>query len=293
MLGAIRAITTTVPDIAVIEESYSRFLGYRTVQHGVVSPATAQSWGAPGVAGNRLLVMMPESGDETYLRFVEQPMPSGFKPLTSYGWNATEILVQNPYGLAKRLAGSPFRIIGPPHELDGLPGIVAMQVIGPAQEILYFTYKTPVAGADTPLARSFVDYCFIAVMGGPDMNAMLAFYRNTFGNPPGNVAQIPITVLSDANGLAQDTRYPLATILLEGPKKLEVDQYPPSATKRPRPPGGLAPGMAIVTFAHGRLDRLSHKGFRPPRSSDMPPFTDHRTIAFAGAAGELIELVEI
>src|SRR5215213_2075840 len=89
-LGQIRAVTTTAHDLAPVEAAYTRYLGYRVVERGRVPAETARAWGAPAVAGKGLLVMAPEAGEPTLLRFVEQEMPAGFKPMTSFGWNSTE-----------------------------------------------------------------------------------------------------------------------------------------------------------------------------------------------------------
>jgi catechol 2,3-dioxygenase-like lactoylglutathione lyase family enzyme len=292
MLGKIRAVTTTAPDLKAIEAAYTEYLGYRVVARGRITEATAKGWGAPAVAGAGFLVMMPASGAEVYLRFVEQAPVPGFRPATSFGWNATEILVQDVEALAKRLRDSPFKIVGEPHPLDNLPDIHAMQVTGPAGELLYLTWKKPVT-PDIPLARSFVDYCFIAVLGGPDMEAMRGFYRSTFGNDSTPPRAFHINVITDAGNLPPDTTYPLSLVPLQADSKLELDQYPPSARPRARPAGLLPPGMSIVTFEHGKLGAPFPTAVGPITPASVPPFPDHRTLTVTGAAGELIELVEV
>jgi hypothetical protein len=290
-LGPIRAVTTTAPDLEAVEAAYARYLGYRVIARGRVAEATAIGWGAPRVAGAGFLVMAPESGEEVYLRFVQQASVPGFRPLTSFGWNATEILVQDVEALAARLAGSPFRLIGGPKPLDNLPDIHAMQVIGPADEILYLTWKKPVT-LEIPVAKSFVDYCFITVGGGPDMEALRGFYRTAFGNDSTPPRAFHIGVISDANHLPPETTYPLSLVMLSADRKIELDGYPPQMGARPKTPGFLPPGMAIVTFEHGKLD-TAPQGVGPITEAAFPPFPDHRTLTVAGAAGELIELVEV
>lgn len=293
MLGRICAVTTTASDLEAVEEAYARYLGYRAVERGTVAEATAAGWGAPSVAGKPLLVMMPESGEPTYLRFVQQEMPPGYKPLTTFGWNSTEIVVQNTDELEQRLKGSPFRIEFPPRPLDGLPDIRAMQGTGPAGEMLYLTWiQRPIPGHHLPVAKSFVDRCFIAVLGGPDMEAMRRFYRETFGNQPGEIAHPRIHALSAANGLPPETTHPLATVPLSGETLIEIDEYPKTATIRPRPAGGLPAGMAIVTFEYADIGGLAQRFIAPPAPSPLPPYKDHRTATLVGVAGELIELVE-
>jgi hypothetical protein len=291
MLGLIRAVTTTAPDLHAVEDAYRQYLGYRVVARGQIDTPTALGWGAPAVEGADYLAMMPASGEEVYLRFVAQKPVDGFKPLTTFGWNATEILVQDVEALAAKLSGSAFAIIGEPKPLDNLPDIHAMQVMGPADEILYLTWKKPVT-PDIPVARSFVDYCFITVGGGPDMESLRNFYRTAFGNESTTPRAFHIGVLTAANQLPPDTTYPLSLVALRADRKIELDQYPPSFGPRPKSQGGLPPGMAIVTFEAGKLPDGVPGAVGPATPSRLPPFRDHRTLTVAGAAGELIELVE-
>jgi hypothetical protein len=294
MLGPIRGVTTTAADLDKVEAAYAKYLGYRAVERGPVAPETAAGWGAPAVAGRDCLVMMPGSGTETYLRFVQQDPVAGYRPMTTYGWNATEIVVQNTDELEVQLKGSPFNIAFPPRPLDGLPDIRAMQGTGPAGEMLYLTWiQRQIPGHDLPVAKSFVDRCFICVLGGPDMEAMRAFYRKTFGNQPGEVVMPRIQVLSAANGLSPETKHPLCTVPLGGQSLIELDELPKVAGPRPRPDGGLPPGMAIVTFEAPKLDGLKIRPIAPPTAGRLPPYKDHRTATIIGAAGELIELVEV
>ncbi len=61
-----------------------------------------------------------------------------------------------------------------------------MQVLGPADELLYLTcVQRPMPERDLAPARSFVDRCFIAVVGGHDLDAMIDFYQTQFGNRAG------------------------------------------------------------------------------------------------------------
>jgi hypothetical protein len=293
MLGPIRAVTTTASDLDAVEQSYARHFGYTVVARGAVAQETATGWGAPAVAGRPMLVMMPASGAATYLRFVQQDLPAGFKPSTTFGWNATEIVVQDTDALEQALQGSPFRIVFPPRPLDGLPDIRAMQGFGPAEELLYLTWiQRPIPGHDLPFAQSFVDQCFITVLGGPDMAAMQDFYRTVFGNQAGPVVHPRIGVLSAAQGLPADTTFPLSTVPLGGATLIELDEYPKSATARPRPEGGLPPGMAIVTFECADFAGLADRFIAPPTPARLPPHTGRPTATLIGAAGELIEIVQ-
>ena len=294
LLGPLRTVTTTATDLAAVQVAYETVLGYRVVERGVVSSETALAWGAPKAAGRQSLVMRPAAGEPTFLRFVEQAQPAGFRPMTTFGWNATEIIVQDCDALSERLKGTAFRVVAPPRPLSSSPEIRAMQAIGPANEMLYLTsVTTPLpASRDMPTAEAFVGRCFIAVMGGPGIPQMAAFYRETFGNvttPPFNAR---ILSLSIQNDLPQDTHYDLAVTQLGGGTKLELDAYPAGATARPRQAGGLPCGMAMVSFDCAEFDRIAARLVSPAQTAREGPFKGRRTGVMAGAAGELIELVE-
>jgi hypothetical protein len=292
-LGPIRAITTTVADLGAVRGAYQTFLGYRVVDEGRISPHTAKGWAAPAIEGARFLIMAPQAGEPTLLRFVEQPQPADFAPMTTLGWNSTEIIVQSSDAVAERLKTSPFRIVGPPRNLASSADIRAMQAVGPGNEMLYLTsVSRPLPGRDMPTAEAFVGRAFIAVAGGHDITVMAAFYRGTFGNVTSPPFNAPIRSLSAQNHLPEDTRYDLAVTALGGGTKLELDRYPATAQPRPRPPGGLPSGMAIVSFECSDFDRFTDRMRAPPHPSPIAPFKSRRVGVMAGAAGELIELIE-
>jgi hypothetical protein len=278
-LGAIRAVTITVPALEPVEKAYTTWLGHRVVARGTVSAAAAASWGAPASAGCRLLVLAPEIGDETFLRFIEDPLAGTVAPFTSFGWNATELTVRDTDALAASLAGSPFTIIGPPANLTGFEWIRAMQVLGPAGECLYLTD----VGGDAGLAqaRGRVGQVFIVVCAGADVGALVAFHRKRFQAEVSEPVQVPIGVINRAHGLPAGTRHGLALVTLPGGTRLELDQYPASATARAVRPGHLAPGMSVVSF----------EAATAAEPADIPPFYGRPVACLRGGAGELIELV--
>ncbi len=279
MLGTIRAVTHTVPDLAAVEHAYTQCLGMRVLARGEVSAAAAAGWNAPAVAGCRFVALVPEVGEDTCLRFIEDPVAGVCRPFTSFGWNATEITVQDTDALAARLEGSPFTIIGPPANLKGFEWIRAMQVLGPASECLYLT---DVRGdATLAQAKAMVGQVFITVVAGPDIDALRVFYAQKFGNLVTPPVAIPIGVISKANALPLDTLYSLALAELPGGTRIELDQYPPVATARAVVPGHLPPGMCMVSFNSDAQGT----------EADIAPFAGRSTVCMAGAAGELIELV--
>lgn len=294
MLVSILAVTIVVPDLAAVEAAYTSNLGYRVVERGAVDAELARAWDAPGMAGRRLLVLEPASGEPVYLRFVEAPPTPGYAALKTLGWNATEILVEDPDALAVRLAGSPFRIVGPPRNLQFNPKVRAMQVLGPAGELLYLT-RIPPGGSLFELgsAKSFVDRTFIVVVGGRSMAEMQAFYRDVLGLPVTAARPSRVEVLNDAWGFDGEHQIPLGIAQLPRSFLVELDEYPAAAPPRPVRRGELPPGMAIVTFTVPRLDGLPASPLAGPSVLAGAPYGGRRSLLLRGGAGELVELVEL
>ena len=290
---SILAVTTVVPDVAAVEAAYATQFGYRVVERGGVDAELARAWDAPATAGRPALVLAPASGEPVYLRFVEAPATQGAAPLRTLGWNATEILVEDPDALAERLRDSPFRIVGAPRNLQFNPKVRAMQVLGPAGELLYLT-RIPPGGSlfDLGSARSFVDRTFIVVVGGRSMPAMQAFYRDVLGLPVTDARPSRVEVLNDAWGFGDEHQIPLAIAPLPKNFLVELDEYPSVAPPRPARTGELPPGMAIVTFAARSLDGLRARPLTGPSPLPGLPYDGRRTVLLRGGAGELVELVE-
>src|SRR5271170_2162596 len=247
LLGAIRAATYSVPDLAAIERAYVTELGYTVAVRGRIGAAQARSWGAPAVAGLPALLLAPASGEAVFLRFIEDAHAAEWSALTTFGWNATEFVVANVDELAIRLDGGAFTIIGPPKALTRFPMIRAMQAIGPAGECCYFTQVGPGSGLNLAAARSFVGRVFIVVAAGPDADALFVPYAQ-FGNLTEPPVATPVAVISRAHALPVDTLHRHGLVRLTEGTLVELDQYPPSAHPRHAVEGRLAPGMAIVTL---------------------------------------------
>lgn len=286
-LGQIRAVTHAVPSVATAEAVYTQWLDYQVVDRSPVPTAAALSWGAPAVAGRASVTLAPASGEAVFLRFIESPTATDYRALTTHGWNATEILVQDVEKLATQFAESPFRIIGPPKGLQRFPMIKAMQVVGPNGECLYFTEVGEGSGLTLPQAQSFVGSVFIVVAGGPDLSAMFDAYAG-FTNEIDPPVKTRVQVLSWANDLPPDTEHAHGLIKLGGGTLIELDGYPEKTTPRPTAPGELPPGMSIVTFD---IDVLGDGPWLGPKAPAFLPGDTRQAASFRGAAGELIELI--
>jgi len=247
VLGRILEVAYTVPDLAAIEAAYTEWLGYRLLGRGVVTEGLARDWDAPALAGRAQIVLGPAGGESVSLRFVAEPLAAGWQALKTFGWNVSEIVVEDVDLLARRLAGSPFHIIGEPASLTRFPMIRAMQVLGPAGECLYFTQVGAGSGLDLARAQAPVGRVFIVVASGPDVNRMFDTYA-PFANETDPPVSTRVQVISRAHALPSDTLHAHGLVKLGHGSLIELDEYPAVATLRPVPTGGLPPGMAVVAF---------------------------------------------
>ncbi|MFO0448669.1 MAG: VOC family protein [Pseudomonadota bacterium] len=287
------AVTLVVPDLASVEAAYRDQLAFRTIARDVVDAPTAARWAAPAMAGRARAVLQPASGSPVYLQLLEAPATPGYSAMRTHGWNANEILVEDPDALAARLAASPFRIVGPPANLAFNPNIRAMPVLGPAGELGYLTRVPPGKSLfELGSARSFVDRTFIVVLGGPDADAMLAFYRDALGMPVTEPRTTRVAVLNEAWGLPPDHEIRLGIARFPASFLVEIDEYPPQAGPRPVRPGELPPGLSMVTVLVGDLGAVCAPFAAGPAVATAAPYAGRRTALVRGAAGELLELVE-
>jgi catechol 2,3-dioxygenase-like lactoylglutathione lyase family enzyme len=292
MLSAIVAVTLLVPDVDAAEQAYQRTLAYRTVERGHIASELAERWGAGSLAGREFAVLQPQSGEPVYLRFVESAAPAT-PPLQALGWNATEILVEDPVLLEPRLAGTPFRVIGAPAPLEFNPKVVAMQALGPAGELLYFTRMPPGASKfGLGSATTFVDRVFIVVLGVHDIRRSLDFYGTTLGLPVTEPVPTRVDVLADAWGLPREQPFLLGIARLPERFLIEVDEYPPRAAPRNTATGELPAGMAMVSFTVTSLEPFLALFVAPPVALRGVPYDGGRAGVLRGPSGEHIELIE-
>lgn len=293
MLGRIEIVTICAPALQATAEAYQQFLDYTVVEAGTIPADLAAVWNAPKMAGHEFLTLQPASRADVYLRLIQNAPVDGYAAMKTFGWNANEILTQDPDVMAERLGDSPFEVIGPPANLSTSKDIRAMQAVGLAEEVIYLT-RLPESGDSSALgsAESFVDRTFIVVVGGPDMQAMQRFYHEVLGLPVSDPVGARIRVLSRAHDLSMETSHPLSIARLPKNFLIEIDEYPESATPRSHRPGELPPGMAMVAFTTPSLDELKEYLLAPPVRVVLAPYSDRRVGVIRGAGGELLELIE-
>jgi catechol 2,3-dioxygenase-like lactoylglutathione lyase family enzyme len=290
----LRAATLTVADLDRSIRNYETCFDYTVIERASLPADLAASWDAPGAAGKPYAILRPASGAEIYLRLVEQAPVPGYAALRSYGWNAIEICVEDVLAACARVEGSPFEIIGPPREIDGLPAIYPMQVRGPDEEIVYLTQiRDDLPAFDLPRATAPIDRLFILVLGCSDMKASLAWMEAHCGLQTGRgEMQIVYTMLAKAYGTPMDELHTISTMIHGRDVFLELDQYPPAAIVRPQHAGQLVPGCAIGTLWHPDFDSLKGPWISPPVRRSGPIYKDRRTATMKDPDGALIEIVE-
>ena len=278
MIRAIECVVHLVPDLVAIERAYVDWLGYEVADRCPLEANEARGWHAPALAERPSIALRPQSGESCTLRFIQSKSAADYRALTTYGWSATEIVVQDVDALADRFGqlASPFRIIGGPAGLSRFPMIRAMQVIGPAGECLYLTEVGEGSGLSIAPALSFVGKVFIVVAAGPDADAMFEPYR-PFGNSIDPPVATPVAVISAANGLPSDTLHRHGLVRLEGGTLIELDGFPAETVPRKSAPGELPPGMALVRFSVSGLTAPKLICGRGGESIQFVPATGERT----------------
>lgn len=290
----LRAATLTVADLDAAEARYRDFLDYRAVSRGELGDDLAAAFDAPRSARARSLVMAPASDAEIYLRLVEQPAVPGYTPLTSYGWNSIEICVEDVLTAHERIKPSPFEVIGPPREIEGLPAIYPMQMKGPDGEIVYLTQiRDNLPAYDLPRAAAPIDRLFILVIGCSDMHASLKWFDDTLGFETGRVMEIEYHMLADAFGTPRTELHTISTGIHGRDVFLELDQLPAAATVRPRHDGMLVPGCCVGSFLHPDFDSIRGDWVSAPKVREGAPYNGKRSGTLRGPDGLLVEMIEL
>ena len=294
MLKTVLIVTIMAANLLQVEQAYRDELDYQVADRGALSGELAASWNAASLAGREYVVLQPASNEPVYLRFIEDTSGVQVEPMKTEGWNALEILVQDPDALAADLDRSGhFRVVGPPRYLTDKKNIKAMQATGPAGELIYFTNISDPekSGFGLHPAKSWVDRVFIMVVGARDHSALGEFYQTVLGMTVTAPMLYRIGVLSAAYGLPDETRHELSIAQLSERFLLELDRYPDAVQPRVAAPGSLPAGIAMVTFEVAAWQPHLPYAVTPAPQASFP-YQGRRAGLLIGAAGEYIELVE-
>lgn len=293
-LRRIEIATHCVPELAACVPAYRDLLGYRVADEGRLPADLTGAWATPGMTGLPYALLQPASGAPVYLRFIETGRAGGYWPPVTQGWIATEILTTDPDAVLQKLEGSAFTRIGGPADLYPSPKSArALQMAGPAGELMYFTRILP-GGSRFGLhgAKSFVDRPFIMVVGGESLAAIEAFYGDVLGLRIWPQQPFRIGQMSRVLGLPADTSYPMSIARIPGREfLLELEELPAGIARRHVPEGQLPEGLAMVSFSAAPLAEINADYRTEPRRIGIPPYEGRNVAVIEGAAGEWLELI--
>lgn len=292
MITTLQAITLVVPDLDRCLGAYRATLGYVQLEQSRVAASEAREWGAPLASGSRSALLRAPAGPPVMLRLIERPTSTHFDPLRCHGWYANEILVENPSALCERLkrADSGFRVVGEPAPLASNPQIVALQALGPAGELLYFTQLPPEGGTFIRRsARAAVDGTFIVVLAGPELEALQQFHRERWTIAVTDRFEGVVGPANTAFERPADALTPMALAPISSDFAIELDQLPSAATPKPSPSDDLPIGWSMLTV---RVDRWPNGAWRvSPRLRKSGAYAGEWSGVLVGPAGEWWEVV--
>lgn len=293
--GTIMGGLSTIPDLAQGLAAYEGVLGLEKVEQGMLDRELAASWGCPANADAPYAVLRPQSGAPCWFRLVEQPDHPDFRPTTTYGWAAFETTVADVWHWPEALPADLFAIVGPPKTLENVaPAFIPMQALGPGREMVYLNQVlADMADTDLPRAGSPVDRIFIVVLAAPDRQAAIAWYVERLGLEHGVDYTLPYSMINQAFDLPPETQTTITMVKHARMPIIEIDDYPAAATPRARHDGMLPPGNALVTLAVRDLDACTAAWIAPPAVREGALYEGRRAATAIGAAGELIECVEV
>ncbi len=294
-LHEISIVTHCVTDLDAEIDTWSRYLGYALKARGNLPDDLCSVWNAAAETGRPYAIMAPANDSPVYIRFVETAERTGYWPPVTWGWNATEILVQDPDELAQQLEGSPIKRFGGPMDLTRNPKAPrAMQTLGPSGAILYFARLLP-GGSRYGLhgAKIPVDRIFNVILGGPSLQELGVFYREKMGLRVSDPVGFVGTLAAEACDAPPDTEFPVCVAPLRARNSiLELDEYPQNSSARPRNEGCIPGGMSMVGFETASLDDFPVPLRAKPSAIECFPYNGSRVAVAEGPAGEWLELIE-
>ena len=294
-LRSIEIATHCVPDLNACIPVYRDLLDYQLVDEGSLPESLTTAWATPNMRGMPYVLLQPASGAEVYLRFIETGNAGGYWPPVTQGWIATEVLTTDPDAVLEKLEGTAFTHIGGPADLYPSPKSArALQMAGPAGELMYFTRILP-GGSRFGLhgAKSFVDRPFIMVVGGTSLADIHAFYGDVLGQRIWPQEPFRIGQMSRVLGLPAETAYPISLARIPGRSfLLELEELPTYIERRAVPAGQLPEGLAMVSFTSAPLSERKLDYRAEARRIDLPPYNGRQVAVIEGPAGEWLELID-
>jgi hypothetical protein len=116
-------------------------------------------------------------------------------------------------------------IWGEPKPLSFTDDIKAMQVLGRAGELIYFTQQiSPVPAWPLPQVRQPYDQCFVAILCSHQIAVSNTFYARLFETPEPEILRSKVAGLSRLGGLSSDALHSISALAMGCGHWLEIDQ---------------------------------------------------------------------
>lgn len=294
MIGPIASATVAAVDIDEVTAAYCTCFDFHVLGEAPVSAGLAAAWQWPGLEGARARLLGHTAGAPGVIRLLETSSARGETPLSSPGWRSIELCVRDVSEIRTRITDTAFTIVGEPAPIPGSDDIRAMQVLGPAGEMLYLTEIGEQSIFELPTAHHTVERVFIVVLSAPDLDAARAFYINAFtGHDPAGDFTAPITCVNRVLDLPPTTEHTFCAVQLRDRSLIEIDQHPPTLTGTPpRTPAPTPPsGAVLMTFYADRLQIDGARSLGPDCSDPSAPYDGRTARTFIGPAGERFELL--
>jgi catechol 2,3-dioxygenase-like lactoylglutathione lyase family enzyme len=225
-LHHVHSVTLICRDLTATIAAYCQALGQHLQSQGNVTQARALTLGCAELRDQRCAWIATDHASAPWLELIEVPQAPQTTAFARFGWLAIELLVHDVDALVARL-GPHFRILGAAKDLDISDAIRAMQVLGPAGEVLYLTQiKRALAGFQIPLSATLtqaVGAPFVAVLGCKNRTEAAAFYLG-LGGKSALSFDARMSAFDAMHAQPAGKTYPMATVQLSGAALLELDQ---------------------------------------------------------------------
>jgi catechol 2,3-dioxygenase-like lactoylglutathione lyase family enzyme len=225
-LHHVQTVTLICQDLTAMIAAYCDGLGQTLQSRSNVTRARALALGCAELGEQRCAWVATDQASAPWLELIEVPQAPQSGAFARFGWLAVELLVRDVDALATRLAPH-FKILGAPKDLDMSDAIRAMQVSGPAGEVLYLTQvKRALAAFQIPLSASLtqaVGAPFVAVLGCRNRTEAAAFYLG-LGGKSALSFQARLSAFDATHAQPAGKTYPMATVQCTGDALLELDQ---------------------------------------------------------------------
>jgi hypothetical protein len=216
----IENLTLRVPSLADAVAAY-RALGYEDAGESIAATIALSD---PALEGrpHHSIVMSEDPYQTLTMVEWEGEVPI---PFATPGWSAMEVLVKDLDVLFEQLPAA-LRVLNPPAALSFSDQIRAMQVAGPAGELIYFTEVSgEVPGFALPTPTCQVNQCFVMINAVTDIQQSIAFYAGLLQCEAPSPMPARVSILSRTNGLDEEHRHDIAPIALGPGQLFELDQW--------------------------------------------------------------------